>query len=1013
MEKVSIIVPVYNVEKYLGRCLDSILDQTYRALEVIVVDDGSQDNSLAIAERYAQEDERVQVVRHEKNRGLFQARITGSECATGKYIAFVDSDDRLSIDWIRTLVRKAEQATADIVVGEWCFDYNGERNEFINLDPFRVNDYCLEGEDILRAFMEQEGRCFSWTVVWNKLYKKELWDVCLPLFKEFSMQHGHMLMWEDVAFTSALWAHARKVVNVHHILYFYLKHEEAATAINRNKKRNLKYIADVSAAMGFMQKALVSVGVMDTYAPHFINWKKHAACQLYHDLAAERNGDGYIPLIREALSYQEAFEEVDSFFYTITTPVHESFFWQEDVKKAIGDVKTVTVSFDIFDTLVQRPVLEPTDVFFLLSDEFNRDTSSYVDFAELRISAERMCRERQWLSCPSAEEITLDQIYDELISTTSISTQKLAAMKEREKKLELQLCGAREIGRTLYELAQDAGKEIIICSDMYLPRETVEAILAKCGYMAYKELYLSSELLRTKAKGSLYKYVQKELGRRAGEIVHIGDNWDSDVVQARNCGWRAHHVSRATDMLRNANPGLYAGNGFWQMWGCIGEYADYRETMNSFPALRMAAALVANKFFGNPFVSVNTASDFNANPRIIGYWCLGMHLLAVSEWLRKSAEKKNIPTLHFVARDGYLVKKAFDIVNDTSVLSNYIRLSRRSLMLADVNTPEDLYSLLRKMNVLAISPLKLSLYLKPIIPPTIYAEIPKLLRQQRFLYDRNFTTLDEYKRCLKFFIESIVDFSLLPAYHEELRGYFAKMIQRGDYLFDIGYSGRAESALSNLMGFSIGSFYIHVNSDIAEKRQRKYRCENECFYGNKPCITGVVREHVLMELGPSTIGYSKNENGIVPELESYTPNYTSDYVTKAIQGAAIEFVQDYCDTFGAFRKEMVLPSEALSAPLEYYLYRSKAFDRRVFATLPFEDSLGMGDQINAEAFWEREITNHTPAEQHGYMLSLPSELSDLYLDGVFVKLYRKCNKWFPKGGRTRCMIKRILRVFLR
>lgn len=1014
---ISVVVPVYNVEKYLKRCMDSILEQTYQNLEIILVDDGSTDTSLRIMEEYVQQDDRVRLVKHEKNRGLFQARISGSEAATGRYIAFIDSDDYISIDWFRTLVKTAESSDADIVVGEWCFDYDGTRKNYPNLDPFRINDYCLEGADILQAFVEQEFTCFSWTVVWNKLYRKELWDSCLPTFQEFSNEHGHMLMWEDIAFSCVLWSHAHKVVNAHQILYYYLKHSQAATSHNRNKRRNLKYIADASAAIRLFDEVLSQAHANKETGVHIDRWRVTAASIVYHDLVVN-NCDRhsvrmYERRIREAFEYYGDFTEPPKFFYSLTTDLHPAFEWQEDIKKGILSPRTKYVSFDVFDTLVQRPFVEPTDLFSILSDAFNQDTSSYVDFAELRIAAERSCREKNSLRNPSAEDITLAEIYFELAETTVITQEKLSRMKALEQEMEIRFCRARKAGKCLFDLAIDAGKNVIICSDMYLPKDTIEQILSKAGYRGYQKFYLSSELLLTKASGSLFRYVQKDLGcKDASEIVHIGDNWASDIECAQKHKWKAYHLPKAMDMLRNYNPGVYSGEAYHRIWGRNGQRADYWESMNAFPGLRNVVALSANRIFDNPFVSFNPQSDFNADPNYVGYMGLGMHLLAVCKWVLKIAEERKIPTIHFVARDGYMVKKAFDLLNNSETSSNYIRVSRKSLILADVNGVEDLYSLHRKINVPSTSPKKLVGYLKPIIPCED-AAVRELLQREHFFYDRNFRAFSEYERCIKVLVEKAIDFSLLPVYRAELQEYFSKIVKPGDVIFDVGYSGRPETALSSILGFSVGSLYIHVNSDMAVKRQRHYRCPSECFYGNKPCITGVMREHLMMELGPSTIGYEKVDGKLIPKLESYEGDYASELITQIVQKAAISFVRDYRDTFGAFGDSVVLPLEALSAPFEYYLHGSKPFDRQIFATLPFEDSLGTGRSIDALDFWNQEIGNHGLAMSNAAVIALPPELSDIYMDGLFVKFYRLMNKWFPRGGTTRAAIKRIAGIFVR
>lgn len=116
MELVSVIVPVYNVEKYLKECVDSLLLQTYSDLEIILVDDGSQDNSGAICDEFLQQDERVKVV-HKENKGLGLARNSGLEVATGKYVTFIDSDDIAELDLVAQLMKNVHDTKADTCIG--------------------------------------------------------------------------------------------------------------------------------------------------------------------------------------------------------------------------------------------------------------------------------------------------------------------------------------------------------------------------------------------------------------------------------------------------------------------------------------------------------------------------------------------------------------------------------------------------------------------------------------------------------------------------------------------------------------------------------------------------------------------------------------------------------------------------------------------------------------------------------------------------------------------------------
>ena len=161
-ELISVIVPVYNVERYLRRCVDSILHQTYRNLEVLLVDDGSTDASGAICDEYAAQEERVTAV-HQKNGGLSAARNTGLERAKGTYLCFVDSDDFLDSRMLETLCRDLQEQDADVaVVGFRMF----EREEELAPAELAVPVQCMTGREAIRStLVSDELGDFAW----NKL----------------------------------------------------------------------------------------------------------------------------------------------------------------------------------------------------------------------------------------------------------------------------------------------------------------------------------------------------------------------------------------------------------------------------------------------------------------------------------------------------------------------------------------------------------------------------------------------------------------------------------------------------------------------------------------------------------------------------------------------------------------------------------------------------------------------------------------------------------------------------
>ena len=122
---VSVIIPVYNVERYLDRCLASVVDQTYRELEILVVDDGSTDGSGALCDRWAERDSRIRVI-HKSNGGLSDARNAALDVMTGSYVLMLDSDDWLQTDAIECLYQLLEKEQADIAVGGWREVYEGD-----------------------------------------------------------------------------------------------------------------------------------------------------------------------------------------------------------------------------------------------------------------------------------------------------------------------------------------------------------------------------------------------------------------------------------------------------------------------------------------------------------------------------------------------------------------------------------------------------------------------------------------------------------------------------------------------------------------------------------------------------------------------------------------------------------------------------------------------------------------------------------------------------------------------
>lgn len=165
---ISVIVPVYNAEKYLRKCVDSIVDQTYRKLEIILVDDGSQDNSGMICDEYAQRDERVKVI-HKENGGPASARNEGIKAATGDYVAFVDSDDWLDVNLYTDCILRMEYGTDVLLFGLKNVDIDGSNEVVIRPEMSEIN---ISDSDKQKLFYVTKNSLLGYP--WNKLLKRTI-----------------------------------------------------------------------------------------------------------------------------------------------------------------------------------------------------------------------------------------------------------------------------------------------------------------------------------------------------------------------------------------------------------------------------------------------------------------------------------------------------------------------------------------------------------------------------------------------------------------------------------------------------------------------------------------------------------------------------------------------------------------------------------------------------------------------------------------------------------------------
>lgn len=215
-ELISVIINVYNGEKFINKCLNSIINQTYKNLEILIINDGSTDNTLEICKSY--KDERIRIINQE-NMGLSLSRNVGIDNARGEYLYFIDVDDFVTLDVIEYLYNIAKEKNVSISTCRsiQVHDYNYE------LQPCEENTEIISSRDMIKKILRRIDTSVS---IWNKLIKKELLN---------NLRFENRII-NDLAFTHKLVIKAEVIGYSNQIKYFYLTHPKSITAMDKNER---------------------------------------------------------------------------------------------------------------------------------------------------------------------------------------------------------------------------------------------------------------------------------------------------------------------------------------------------------------------------------------------------------------------------------------------------------------------------------------------------------------------------------------------------------------------------------------------------------------------------------------------------------------------------------------------------------------------------------------------------------------------------------------------------------
>lgn len=290
----------------------------------------------------------------------------------------------------------------------------------------------------------------------------------------------------------------------------------------------------------------------------------------------------------------------------------------DPIKLVISKLPYEVISFDIFDTLLFRPVSKPTDMFFIMGKCLNMP-----EFYRIRIEAEKRLRQKAH-ELYGTWEIRIEEIYEWIEIKTGLP-KELGI--ETEFETELQYCRANPYMRRVYQLFQEQGKVIILCTDMYLKKEMIAEMLDKLGYTGYKKLYVSCEYGCSKSTGGLYKYILNEF--KGKKILHIGDNVKADIERANT-----HGIDTVYYQNVHERGNKYRADGMTDLIGS-------------------AYAGIINCHLHNGIKQYDPYYEY-------GFIYGGLYIFGFCSWIYRQAREYGVQKILFLSRDGAIYKGVFD-----------------------------------------------------------------------------------------------------------------------------------------------------------------------------------------------------------------------------------------------------------------------------------------------------------------------------------------------------------------
>ncbi len=601
------------------------------------------------------------------------------------------------------------------------------------------------------------------------------------------------------------------------------------------------------------------------------------------------------------------------------------------------------IAFDIFDTLIMRPLVHPETVKHIIAARVAKIPGG-TDFVRLRLRAEEIARSHK------SQDVNLDDIYAQYAILAGLSSGEAQQLKISEEQIECALVASRPDGLALFRFALTTGKPVVLISDMFLSRQTIEKILEEQGINGYSELYLSSDVGVRKDSGQLYRYVLDRLNLSPNYLLMIGDNEHSDLQIPMNFGIHICHVLRSTDIAAAT-----------LRFSRILDRFRHSDVNN-----QLVLGLVVKRFFHPIFYDhFNPADLIRGGAEGVGYAIVGPVILAFAQWILAQAKADGITTLYFLAREGKLLKDVYDRLASTThdaAAAQYLVVSRRAVTVPLIENFDDILNIARAD------------YLPNDLTEFVFYRLGLKLNgaelAQRGLWpmDRKVEVKNDNLYDLRPVLEALTDHIQARAALERpcLLAYLQQMaLDQAETaaVVDVGYSATIQGRLAKFLGKKLHGYYL-LTSAKAKQISDQHGVWTKGCYGEflvagadtSPLWRRSFELEMLLSTDEAQVMHYETQPGgvVVPVFQPLSPKEQSSMATRAgIRRGVFAFVDDFLALEQTVLPGLTVPQDMAIALYEAFVEGMSATEWNAMADLALDDHYcGRGvvtlDQPNSE-----------------------------------------------------------------